>query len=228
MVSSPVPERNPKVSVSDQMRNANLGSPSAGHSVNARRRRRGVILKATTLCECSQAQESPLRVGSGDADTQRGGAVLHDLDASVRLNVAVANGSSSITVPLKASPVRMDSVDLSRNVKASFFESSSCTGVTVNRKKSLFGKNDVLVQGSGGVVHRGNGGGRTATDTFGLDGDLAQRVDRLLARGRLTVCTLPGRTSRKAPDSDGYAVRSGCSEFRICCRTLVDRANGRA
>ena len=136
-----------------------------------------------------------------------------------------ANGSSSITVPLKARPVRMDSVDLSRNVKSSSFESSSCTGVTVNRKKSLSGKNYVLVQGSGGVVHRGNGGGRTATDTFGFDGDLAQRVDRLLARGRLTVGILPGGTGRKAPDSDGYAKKR---VFRIpvCCRTLVDRANG--
>ena len=56
---------------------------------------------------------------------------------SVRLKVAVASGSSSTTVPVNAAPVLILSVDRSRKVNSSFFESSSCTGVTVNWKVSL-------------------------------------------------------------------------------------------
>ena len=73
------------------------------------------------------------------------------------------------------------------------------------------GEYRVLVEGRGGVVQRRNGGGLAAADALGLDGDLAERVDGLLARGRLTVGVLAGGPAG-SPHALTVTVRSGCSE----------------
>ena len=58
------------------------------------------------------------------------------------------------------------------------------------------GEYRVFVESRRGVVQRRNGGGLAAADALGLYGDLAERVDGLLARRRLTAGALAGGAGR--------------------------------
>ena len=123
---------------------------------------------------------------------------------SVRLKVAVASGSSSTTVPVNAAPVLILSVDRSRKVNSSFFESSSCTGVTVNWKVSLAANTLSSSRAAAVLYSGGNGGGVPEADALGLDGDFAERVDGLLAGSRLAVRAVAGGARGQAPCPDGH------------------------
>ena len=200
MVISPRSRLNESVSVSDQMRSAKSGSSAVGTLRDADRRQRR-RLQDDVLTAREHGKVAVLRRVHADVQARR--AVLHEPD------VGAAEGCRRQRVVVD-DRARVRGAGMNRLRRPQL----QCE-LVVLRVVVLHGRDGqlegiargeylVLVESGGGVVHRGNGGGVPEADALGLDGDLAERVDGLLAGGRLTVRAVAGGARGQAPCPDGH------------------------